>query len=287
MRGGIGARTQVVTIEDAGGVRSNAVLRVYLPREALDLERARREFRTIDLVHAAGVPSPNPLFLDAEGAYFGTPAMLLSYIPGRPMYQPRDVSSWCGGLVRAMRSIHAITPEAHDLGWLPRFGREEMAAELEELQGKVAVHEDALAREVLEVLDAGFDRVGWPNGCLTHEDFWPGNTVWYRGQLVGVIDWANAKVGDPRIDLSQCRIDALLANGIEVSDALRDAHADMAPDEVRDLWFIDLFQGLKALLYYEIWLTGYRDAGLLHVTPKQSLERIRRFLQTALENSKK
>jgi aminoglycoside phosphotransferase (APT) family kinase protein len=285
LRGGIGARTQVVRIEDAQGERSSVVLRVYLPREALDTQRANREFRTIELVQSAGVPSPRPLFLDAGGQYFGTPAMLLSYLPGRSMYQPKDVNAWCDGLARAMLQIHALTPKDYDLDWLPSFGRQEIAAELAELRGQIEGHEDSLAREALAALEANVDRVDWPSHCLIHEDFWPGNTVWRRGRLTGVIDWANAKLGDPRLDLSQCRIDALLVNSWEVSDALRETYMRLSPVAVHDFWFIDLFQGLKALLYYEIWLIGYRDAGLTHVTPARSLRLIREFIRTALDSA--
>jgi aminoglycoside phosphotransferase (APT) family kinase protein len=277
---------QVVTMEDARGDRRNFVVRVYLPREALDTERARREFRTIELARSAGVPAPEPLFLDAEAAYFGTPAMLLSYLPGKPLYQPSTPASWCEGLVGAMLSIHAVTPDDHDLGWLPRFGREEIGAEIEALRDDIGALDDDLAREAVGVLRANLDRVEWLPPRLIHEDFWPGNTVWYRGRLVGVIDWANAKLGDPRIDLSQCCIDALLVNDFEVSDALQDTYVERSPTAVRDLWFIDLFQGLKALLYYEIWLIGYRDAGLTHITPERSRDRLRVFVRRSLDAAK-
>jgi aminoglycoside phosphotransferase (APT) family kinase protein len=276
-----------VAIESASGGRSNVVVRVYLPREALDAERARREFRVIELAQAVGVPSPRPLFLDAFGDYFGTPAIVLSYLPGRPMHQPRDLAVWCRDLVDAMLSIHAVKPDDHDLSWLPRNGRDEIAAELEALRDEVGRYRDSLAREAMAVLEATIDRVDWPPLSLIHEDFWPGNTVWYRGRLSGVIDWANAKLGDPRVDLSQCCIDALLVNGFEACNFLQETYVERSPAATCDLWFIDMFQGLKALLYHEIWLIGYRDAGLVQVTPELALGRIREFLRRALEAAKK
>ncbi len=283
LRGGLGATTQVLHVELADGRRQNLVLRVYLPgRESLTPERAQREFRTIELAQTTGVPSPRPLFLDAGGEYLGRPAMLLSYLPGRSVYQPRNVEGWAEDLARAMHAIHRVTPRGFDLSWLPRFGREEIAAELLEGRDEVLALNDDVARDALAVLEAGFGEIAWPETCLIHEDFWPGNTVWSRGRLVGVIDWANAKLGDPRLDVSQCRIDALLVNGFEVSDEIGAAYERLAGQPVADAWFIDLFQGLRALRNYKIWLIGYHDAGLTFVTKALAHERIRAFLRRAL-----
>ncbi|HEX9641648.1 MAG TPA: phosphotransferase [Candidatus Krumholzibacteria bacterium] len=284
MRGGLGARTQVLDIEDAAGARSKVVLRVYLPgRTTLTPDRARREFRTIELVQSAGVPSPRPLYLDAEGEYLGEPAMLLSYLPGRSMYQPRGVNVWVRELAQAMHAIHAVTPDRHDLSWLPRRGREELAAELEGMRERVDAHEDGIAREAFAALEANQDRIAWVEPCLIHEDFWPGNTVWFRGRLTGVIDWANACLGDPRLDPAQCCIDSHLVNGAGVSEALRDAYAALASRAVPDQWYFDLYVGLRGLLEYEIWLIGYHDAGLTFVTTELARERVHDFMRRALD----
>lgn len=118
---------------------------------------------------------------------------------------------------------------------------------------------------------------------MIYEDFWPGNTVWYRGKLAGVIDWRNAKVGDARLDLAQCRLDVLLVCGL--ADALTDAYALAAGAPVRDLWFFDLLLGLRALLEYRFWLMGYHDASLTLVTEELAVERIHALLSGALREA--
>jgi aminoglycoside phosphotransferase (APT) family kinase protein len=52
----------------------------------------------------------------------------------------------------------------------------------------------------------------WPlsqhnNATLLHGDYWPGNTLWQDGLLTAVIDWEDAKVGDPLLDLAVSRLD--------------------------------------------------------------------------------
>ena len=38
-----------------------------------------------------------------------------------------------------------------------------------------------------------------------HRDFHPGNVLWLRGTVTGVVDWANACVGPSGIDVATCR----------------------------------------------------------------------------------
>ena len=139
-----------------------------------------------------------------------------------------------------------------------------------------------MAREVLAVLEADLDRIAWPPPCLTHDDFWPGNTVWYRGRLSGVIDWTLAKLGDPRADVAYCRIDITFSNTIDLADAFAAAYERDAPSPLPDLWYFDLYRGLTALFYYELYLRGYHDAGLTHLQTPEVLARLRAFLRRAL-----
>jgi aminoglycoside phosphotransferase (APT) family kinase protein len=262
------------------------VLRAYLPgREALTPERARREFRTIELARASGVPSSEPLYLDADGRFLGRPAMLLSYLSGQSVHRPRDLVTWANDLAVAMHGVHAVGPEDADLSWLPRFGAAEIRSELDEVRDSVMALDDGVAAAALEMLEARFEDVAWPEECLIHGDFWPGNTVWGRGRLVGVIDWADARLGDPRLDVVQCRVDALVANGFEACDAIGAAYDRMAEEALPDMWYVELFLGLQSLRWYKHWLAGYWDVGLTDITEEQTVERIREFLRRAIEEA--
>ena len=43
--------------------------------------------------------------------------------------------------------------------------------------------------------------------ALVHGDYWPGNLLWRRGRLIGVIDWEQPRLGDPTKDVATCRGD--------------------------------------------------------------------------------
>jgi aminoglycoside phosphotransferase (APT) family kinase protein len=142
-----------------------------------------------------------------------------------------------------------------------------------------------LSGEVHHAVESNLERAQWPPATLVHDDFWPGNTVWSHGHLVGIIDWATAKVGDPRADVSQCRIDLALTLGIEVADAFLAAYQAEAPAPLPDVWFFDLFRGLGALLSYEKWIPDYHDLGLTRLDATEAGERLRTFVRQALQAS--
>jgi len=274
----------VMRIETSAGARCSVVLRRYVPgwRNSTP-ERASFEFDVLGLVESAGIPSPRRLLLDAEGHYFDTPAMVLSYLPGRSFFSPAHLSRWTDGLARGLALVHAVTPDHYDLSWLPGDPVQDIRAEIDHRREQLPDME-ALGHEAFAALQDQLDRVQRWQSCLIHDDYWPGNTVWYRGRLTGVIDWTDAKLGDPRADLSQCRADLVLSHGIGEADAFLQAyqrHASAAPP---DMAFFDLLRGLRALIYYKQWLQGYHDAGLTHLNWNGVEERLRSFVRRALAN---
>src|SRR3954454_572165 len=119
LKGGIGAKMHVLRYARPSGQRCNVVLRRYMTKWAdSTTERARYEFAVLGLLDQANVASPKPLLLDADGRFFGAPAMVLSYIPGRSFFHHPDESAWIDGLDRGLAQVHSVTPERFDLSWL-------------------------------------------------------------------------------------------------------------------------------------------------------------------------
>ena len=242
------------------------------------------EYEILRLVESAGIPAPRPILLDAAGEYFGVPAIVMSYLPGRPLFPMRNIARWTEGLARVLLTVHAVTPERFDLSWLGVHLRDGMRKRIEESRDDART--DALAAEIHEVLDAELGRIDFSAPTLVHDDFWSGNTVAHWGRIIGIIDWTSAEVGDPRTDVSECRIDMVLSHGIEVADAFRDDYERLAGRSLDDLWYFDVYRGFHALLEYEHWLEGYHDMGLVHLRPTEVGARLRAFLLRALNESK-
>jgi aminoglycoside phosphotransferase (APT) family kinase protein len=273
----------VLVIEEADGTRCKVSLRRFVrDSDSSTPTHVAHEFEVLRLVQAAGIAAPEPLLLDAEGAYFGVPAIVLSYLPGQPLYLPHDERAWSEQLARALLTVHAVTPDRVELSMLGVQLVEGMREQLER-RAEPARKRSALARQVHAVLTEHLDGIEWPAPCLVHDDFWPGNTVWYRGRLTGIIDWTHAAVGDPRADVAQCRVDVTVSHSLDLADAFLEAYQRLAPQRLTDMWYFDLLRGLGALLYYGQWLEGYHDAGLTHLTRAATRRRLGRFVRRALE----
>ncbi|MGB2694176.1 MAG: phosphotransferase [Dehalococcoidia bacterium] len=287
LRGGVGARMHVLDIEQSDGTRIKVSLRRF-PRDNRSSrpEHVLHEYNILRLVEKVEIPAPRPLLLNSEGDMFGVPAIALTYLPGAPLYRLGDVTSWAAQLARALLRIHAVTPARFDLSWLSVQLSDGIREELEQRRA-YAQKGGALARKVHAVLVEEIDHIDWPEATFVHDDFWPGNTVWRFGKLTGIVDWTHAEVGDPRTDVSQCRIDLALIIDLDAADAFLAAYQELAPKQLPRVWYFDLLRGLRALLSYKFWLAGYHDAGLSYVTAPYFRQRISAFVRRALEDRRR
>ncbi len=281
--GGLSALTDLVELRLADGTRERVVLRKQRPEGRYGApEVTQREFRTLVTLHSAGVPVPEPLCVDAEGRFFGQPALLTAYA-GRPLIEPRQLSTWLSDLATALAAIHRITPATHDLSYLPSEGTDQIRVAVES-GPRPEIASDELALEVSAALRRGLGKVAAIGPTFIHRDYHPGNVVWRRGRLTAVVDWTKAQVGDPRIDVGQCRVEIAMLHGQDAADEFLAAYEeDTGP--VLDLWFFDLLRGLLALTFWKEYLVGYAELGMTDSTGKRAESRTREFLERALERA--
>ena len=202
LRGGMSSAVHLLTVADGAGRRRQAVLRRYVRPElnAEDPHIAEREARALDVVEPVGVPTPLLLAVDPGGTEAGVPTVLMSRLPGRVDWWPSDTGRWLRRLAGVLPVIHAaplpsaglIGPFTPDLPvsyqppWWARYPRIwERAADISR----------GLAPVLPEV--------------LVHRDFHPGNVLWRRGTVSGVVDWQGACTGPAVIDVAHCRVNLL------------------------------------------------------------------------------
>ncbi len=124
LRGGRASAVHLLRVARAGGAVERAVLRRYVRLElnAEEPDIAAREARALRLVAGLEVPTPRLLALDATGAQAGVPAVLMSRLPGRVDWWPRDLDGWLGRLAGLLPPIHAAC-DFHPGNVLWRGGR--------------------------------------------------------------------------------------------------------------------------------------------------------------------
>ena len=173
-----GADTAIWWVERAGVAYA---LRVFRPEQAALAEREQAAMRA-----AAGGTIPVPE-VHAVGSWRGRPALLLSWCPGRPLLHElsaRPDDSWSLGVEfgRMQAAIHALPAPAvlrdHPVPWPAWAGPD----------------------DTLQACLRTIDRL--PD-VLLHLDYHPMNVLVDGEGVTAVLDWANARAGDPRADLAR------------------------------------------------------------------------------------
>ncbi|MGH3599255.1 MAG: phosphotransferase, partial [Pseudonocardiaceae bacterium] len=117
---------------------------------------------------------------------------------------------------------------------------------------------------------------------LMHGDFHPGNIVWSRGTLTGVVDWSAARLGSRGFELAYCRAGIALLFGTRAVRRLTEHYVDIVGSTPVDLPVFDLMCGLVARRFGATqWLPSYRQQGCIG-TPRQFVARVTPFLRQAL-----
>jgi aminoglycoside phosphotransferase (APT) family kinase protein len=185
-----------------GGSRSWAVLRRYVRPElnAEEPDIASREASVLRFAETAGLPAPRLLAADTTGAGAVVPAVLMSRLPGRVDWWPADAGRWLRGLAAVLPRIHAAP--------LPAAGM--IRAYAPDVPGSCQPPAWARHPQVWERA-AGIVH-GPPPGCqavFIHRDYHPGNVLWRRGAVSGVVDWQAASLGPAVADVGHCRVNLL------------------------------------------------------------------------------
>ncbi len=178
IRGG-SANTAIWQVERAGVVYA---LRVFGQGQHNDCEREQMVMQaTLD----AGLPVPQ---VHAAGIWHDHPALLLSWLPGWPVadeVRVRPWQAWKLGVLfgRMHATIHALPApailHAHPDAWIDWLGPDQL-----------------LLQQCLRNMDHHSD-------ALLHLDYHPLNVLTDGKSITGVLDWRNARAGDPRADAAR------------------------------------------------------------------------------------
>jgi aminoglycoside phosphotransferase (APT) family kinase protein len=176
---GGGYDTAIWRVDRPGGADA---LRVFRPTQA---ESFQRELAAMQVARARGIPVPD---VRASGVWRERPVMLLSWLPGRPLAQELLARPWRlwplgAQFGRMQAAIHAVPVPvafaAAGAGWIGLAGPEES-----ELQARLR---------------------GLPPrpASLLHLDYHPLNVLTDGRRITAVLDWTNARFGDPRADIAR------------------------------------------------------------------------------------
>lgn len=284
--GGLGAGMHVLDLRAPSGVRRRLVLRRY---SAATLrwqpDSPVRAWRTLAVLEALGINAPRPVWYDGDGALFGVPALVMSHLPGRSVIAPRDPQDWARQLAGALAALHRAPLGSVDTGFLPAPGYEpERLLTEARLSLDAAIgHPDGAA--LAAALRRWRPRVEATTPVLVHGDYWPGNTLWSRGRLTAVVDWDQAELNHPGLDVGYCRLDLFLLAGPQAPAQFLRAYEAAAGWSVPQLPFWELLGALRWLPDPARFLPGYHDLGRTDISPDEVRARYRLFVGRALADA--
>jgi aminoglycoside phosphotransferase (APT) family kinase protein len=72
--------------------------------------------------------------------------------------------------------------------------------------------------------------------CFIHRDYQHFNLLWSRERLTGVLDWGEACIGPPGIDVGHCRLNLAILFSAGIADRFRDLYEAEAGRAVDPWW---------------------------------------------------
>ena len=259
--GGLSSQMTVVAVEDPDGTRRRFVVRTRRPPH-YGLSIAS-EYALLVALHDLGLRVPVPRHLDESMTLLDDPYLVLDYVDAAPQVAADDPVAIARAFAAELAAIHRIDGTSGAFADLPR--RTERIAE--HLVDPPAELDASLGEaDIRETL-----RAHWPPSppahvSLLHGDFWPGNVLGVGDEIVAVIDWENACVGDPLVDLASTRLDLLFAFGPRAMAAFTQHYVALTATDLSDLPLWDLVAALRPAGDISVWASDWRAFGRVDVT---------------------
>lgn len=212
-------------IEIVEGSRSYVlVLRLLTNSEWLtdEPDLAEHEAGALLLAHQTGLPVPEIVAWDADGARSGIPAVLMTYVPGKVNLQPKNFDDWLRQMAKALKPIHAVDASVFKWNYYSYYDPEKL--KVPSWAQKPQDWEHAIEIVNQSAPDS--------QPVFIHRDYHPMNTLWQGETLSGIVDWVNACRGPASFDLAWNRLNLMSMYGVKAADQLREHALTICGDEV-------------------------------------------------------
>jgi aminoglycoside phosphotransferase (APT) family kinase protein len=233
LTGGLTSIVHRLTVE-RNSRREEYVLRWWVPGSEWAQWIARAvplETAVLAKLEGSDIPAPRVIGSVTDAA-LGGPAVLMTRIPGKVQLTPRDREHWLRQMAQMLARIHALAVDGKPFeSWLDPS---QLSPPPD--ASRVNVWREAMALVANERAPT--------RTCFLHRDYQHFNMLWSRERLTGVVDWSEACIGPPEVDVGHCRLNLTVLFSADVADRFR------AMYEAESGHRVDAWWDVHALLSY-------------------------------------
>ncbi len=316
---GVGARVSAIKalsrpwllhIDHAGSTH-DVVLRVVVPGR-IGEELIATGAAALLVAEKHGLAAPRLIASDLDGHATGVAATLETALPGSSASPPKIAAERLRAAGAALAKVHALalTPQpdlplrirptdVDDHALERRWATLYQASSASEKPAVVAAFCEltgwppdgarrALAgprsSPLLQLADERLQRIPRPQGemVFVHGDIWAGNMLWSGDTCVALIDWKNAGVGDPGVDLGQLRLKMAIQYGPGAPAHVLDGWQDESSRPATNVGYWDAVAAASAPALLDDWEPGFDEQGY-EIDGAAKARRRNAFLRAALD----
>jgi aminoglycoside phosphotransferase (APT) family kinase protein len=268
LTGGVSAVTTALQIQRSDGRCQKLVVRQHGPRDlARDPDIARHEFQLLQALHDSGIPVPEPVLVDATGEILGKPGIVVEFVEGeiRTASDTPPTAEELSEMAHWLARIHATDLERNDLSFLVS-NHYDSADRLDEQPD-----DSPLIRRICQRLQQIGPIPAANRPALLHGDYWRGNLIWDGSSIAGIVDWEDAMIADPIVELARVRLELAWTWKIEHARTITSAYLDHRELNIDSLAHWDLVMALNFARALPGW-------GLPEERQREMLDKLEQFI---------
>lgn len=279
VEGGVSAQVAALEIALPDGATHKLIVRQHGGGIVMrNPQIATDEFRLLKTLQSTSIPIPTPYMADDSRAILDAPYVVVEYVEGKTNFNPSNISDFLHQYANTLAQIHQIGDVLEELPFLPR--RNDLYSEN---FSSISNHYHENEKKIREILERHCPLRQKNPSTLLHGDFWPGNLLWRDGQVVAVIDWEDAAIGDPLADVANARFELLWAFGVEGMEEFTNLYQSQNYIDFSNLPYWDLWAALaKPTDQFADWAEGWPAFGRSDVTAQTLHEGYEWFVENAI-----
>lgn len=276
LKGGISATMTAFEVQVPGEAPRKLIARQPGPWRVRENPNAvELEYRVLQAVYELGLPVQQPYYLEPLAPENTLPFYVVEFVEGEPDVSPINSDQFLQRYVDGLVAIHRVDWHQGSLEHLPRQTRA--------IWGASENLNEALREPEIRPVLAHYPPYLESNPrVLRHGDYWPGNILWRDGEIAAIIDWEEAKIGEPLMDLAICRLDILWILGPDAMQTMTDLYQAEMNLDLSDLPFWDLCASLRPVSNLQEWADSYPHLGRPDVTLESMTRDHQWFVDQAL-----